>query len=72
MLKPRHRQYLAAKALGRYTRRQLGRKNLDDDLPTQVVILAYVYERHPAASELSLNGVGSAKSGKEAIGDRDH
>ena len=72
MLKPRHRQYLAAKTLGRYARRQLGRKNLDDDLPSQVVILPYLHERHPAANELALNGVGSAKSGKQAIGDRGH
>jgi hypothetical protein len=36
------------------------------------VILAHEDERHPAASELALNGVGSAEGGGEAFGDRGH
>jgi len=69
VLQPRDRQYLATKTLSRYARRQLRRENLDDDLASQIMILGHEHVSHAAASELTLNGVGSAKSGKQAIGD---
>src|SRR6185503_9833133 len=72
MLQARHRQYLATEALGRHSRCQLRRKNLDDDLAIEVVIFAHEHERHPTTSELALNGVRSAKCGKETIGYRGH
>src|SRR6266404_1319168 len=72
MLQPRDCKYLAAETLGRHTRRELGRENLDDDLSLEVVVLADEYERHAATGELPLNGVRSAESGKEAFGDRGH
>ena len=36
------------------------------------MVLASKNERHPATSELTLNGVGSAESGKQTFGDRGH
>src|SRR5438874_834248 len=38
-----------------------------DDLASEIVVFAGEDERHPTASELTLNGVGSAKCGKEAF-----
>jgi hypothetical protein len=72
MLKLRYGEDLSAEAFRRDRGGELRRQNLDDDFPLESVILAHEHDRHASASELTLNGVGSAQGGDESFGDRGH
>jgi hypothetical protein len=70
VLKPRGELDLASETLGRDTRRELRRQELDHHRASERALGCHVDSRHPAAAELSLDGVGRAQRRLKGLAER--
>ena len=69
MLQPRYHEDLSAEALGIDVRHELGREHLHDDAPLERLVVGHEHARHPATTELALDGERRPQDFAELFGE---
>jgi hypothetical protein len=72
VLQPRGGRDLALEPFARHASREVGREDLEDDLPVEGRLGGEEDPRHPAAAELPLDAIGLAQRLLELCAQRVH